>query len=62
MHAYTRPSGKHSQALANANNTDHIDYAYDSRGETLEDDEGSDINWRVIGVENDSDEDGEDGD
>ena len=37
-------------------------YAYDSRSETLEDDEGCDIHWRVIGVENDSDEDGEDGD
>ena len=36
--------------------------AYDSRSETLEDDEGCDIHWRVIGVDNDSDEDGEDGD
>ena len=34
-------------------------YAYDSRSETLEDDEGCDIYWRVIGVDNDSDEDGD---
>ena len=32
-------------------------YFYDSRSETLEDDEGCDINWRITGVDNDSDSD-----
>ena len=35
-------------------------YSYCPRTETLEDDEGYDINWRTLGVENDSSEDEED--
>lgn len=32
-------------------------YTYDPRSELLEDDEGYDINWRIIGVDHDSDSD-----
>ena len=32
-------------------------YRYDPRSEALQDDEGFDINWRVIGVENDDEDD-----
>ena len=35
-------------------------YTFDPRSETLEDDEGFDINWRTIGVENETDSDDED--
>ena len=29
-------------------------YSFDPRSETLEDDEGFDMNWRIVGVDNDS--------
>ena len=35
-------------------------YAYESQTETLEDDEGFDINWRTLGVDNEDSEDSED--
>ena len=44
----------------NAANIDHDiiiapsrSYSFDPRSETLEDDEGFDINWRIVGVDND---------
>ena len=37
-------------------------YRYCPRAEILWDDEGYDINWRVQGIENDSDEDDDDDD
>ena len=40
----------------------HLDapYSYCPRSKILEDDEGYDINWRVIALENDEDDDDDD--
>ena len=35
-------------------------YAYCTHSECLEDDEGYDINWRAVGVENESSDDDDD--
>ena len=37
-----------------------VDHTYDPRTEFLEDDEGLDINWRIIGVDNEDSEDSSD--